>query len=110
MAVTWSLFAQIIERDLAQTGFTPARKAQISLLEHSRGHVLAIELASIRVPFTEVRVSQDSSASMGLTNERGFGFAWTDIECLTQVCHLASVWPQVCYSQRVRLHVTLAID
>lgn len=48
---------QILDKDIAQAGFTPARKAQISLLEHSRGHVLAIELASIRVPFTEVRVS-----------------------------------------------------
>ena len=55
---------QIIDRDLAQAGFTPARKAQISLLEHSRGHVLAIELASIRVPFTEVRVSQHLAASV----------------------------------------------
>ena len=62
-AVTGGADVQIVDRDLAQAGFTPARKAQVSLLEHSRGHVLAIELASIRVPFTEVRVSQDLSAS-----------------------------------------------
>lgn len=48
---------QILDREVAQAGFTPARKAQISLLEHSRGHVLAIELASIRVPFTQVRAA-----------------------------------------------------
>ena len=57
----WEMCMQIVDREVAQEGFTPHRKAQISLLEHSRGHVLAIELASIRIPFAEVKVSSSQN-------------------------------------------------
>ena len=48
---------QLVEKDTAQKGFATSKKTLISLLGHDRGHVMAIELASIRVPFADVKVS-----------------------------------------------------
>lgn len=45
-----------MDKEIVQKGFTAGKKALISLLEHERGHVMAIELASIRVPFPDVKV------------------------------------------------------
>ena len=47
----------MLDKESVPKGFAGAKKELISLLDHSRGHVMAIELASIRVPFAEVKVT-----------------------------------------------------
>lgn len=48
---------QVVDKEAVKGGFAARKKALISLLEHERGHVMAIEMASIRVPFAEVKVT-----------------------------------------------------
>ena len=53
---------QIVDKEAAPHGFASGKKALISLLAHERGHVMAIELASIRTPFAQVKVRTHSDS------------------------------------------------
>jgi len=54
---------QVVDKEAVQHGFSTRKKALISLLPHERGHVMAIELASIRTSFAHVKVRMYTDAS-----------------------------------------------